>query len=102
MSDDYILSAMGINVSTFTTGSSASTITLDDIKRAINLIPEDPLAKWMREQGFPPEKGGVLLMPAEYAHHFRLGGPPDYVRLTPHVSEPALMMTGWDLNRQPI
>lgn len=51
---------------------------------------KEPIAEWMRSQGFDPDEGCTLVLPAAM---FRLAGafPPDYVLLSQLVDAPLLV-----------
>ena len=54
----------------------------------------DPLATLMRERGFDPDEGGVLIIPAQLEAWSReaLGRfAPNYIRFSPLVDEPLLV-----------
>ena len=77
-----------------TTGPSSSfdKKALEDMVFLLESLPEEPIAAWMRSQGFPCDQY-VLVLPEipEYADIFE--GPfgkfrPDYVRTSPFISQP--------------
>lgn len=45
-------------------------LTIDKLKEAMSKIPEDPVAKAMREQGFDPDDGCKLILPASRRANF--------------------------------
>lgn len=74
--------------------TSASPLTLESLERALRELPREPIGEWMRAQGFPPEDGGVLYLPATLAAQFPSGpfGLPNYVRVTTVIADPVLSM----------
>lgn len=43
--------------------SEPETLTLEKLREVIDSIPKDPLAEWMKAEGFDPKKGGKLYLP---------------------------------------
>lgn len=76
------------------TTSPVTTPTLADIQRVVETLEEfkrqgDPIALWMAEQGFAPERGGKLILPATMRDE--MGPfPPKYVRFSTVLKSPAL------------
>ena len=79
----------------FSTSCGASTVaqeppkplTLETIKRAIAAIPKDLVAEYMKEKGFDPADGCLLIMPIS----MRRDRHPDYIRWSPVVAEPVML-----------
>ena len=89
---------MFANSSTSTVNTeSPKTLDLAAIEALLDSIPPDPLATWMRQQGFDPNKGGVLVLPPEMAVHL---GPftPHYIKLSKLTDVPVLV---WALGMTP-
>lgn len=75
-----------------TSTTTPSTITIDDIKRAIDLLPKDPLKEWMIKQGCNPDDGWKLLMPEpELQKHTNF---PGYVIPASLIDSPMLINPG--------
>ena len=71
-----------------------ATVTLDDVLAAweeLKKVCPDPLAQWMREQGFDPDKGAKLLWPAEIPQDWGPFGKPTYVLLSKLMKHPLLL-----------
>lgn len=85
-----------------TTSSAAAPTTLDiaAVVAMLDKIPPDPLASWMRQQGFDPNRGGILVLPPEMATHL---GPflPRYVKLSKLTDVPVLVWSP-DVLRTPL
>lgn len=77
---------------TTATTTTSTTPTVDDITNAImNLMrASDPLALFMKQRGFDPEKGGLLILPSTLLDLFPMGAP-TYVRFSPHVHDAILI-----------
>lgn len=87
---------------TFTNASAKalSLAELDRVVREIAALPPEPIGEWMRGQGFPPEKGGLLVLPEALAAGLKPGPPfgwPAYVFVSKNALAPMLM---WDLFRE--
>jgi hypothetical protein len=63
---------------------------LRDIRHVLEVVAPDPLAKWMRSQGYYPERGDRLYLPKVMALHL---GPhmPLYVAINEHLPQPVLV-----------
>jgi hypothetical protein len=67
---------------------------IDAISKAvIDIENSEPIAKYMREQGFDPKNGCVLVFPEDmwYAHAPYSNFVPKYVRLSNIVKTPMLL-----------
>lgn len=68
-------------------------VDINEMARVMGSIPPDPLASWMRKQGFDPSKGAILILPKSLA--FELGAfPPHYVRVNELVAAPMMISPG--------
>lgn len=66
---------------------------VNDIVRAIERFPPEPLGQWMREQGFPPEDGGMLVLPESLRDELGLQfATPFYLRFSDLISQPVLLV----------
>jgi hypothetical protein len=73
------------------TNTSQEALTLDAILEAMRLIPPDPLADWMRSEGFDPKDGYKLILPSDMVLDWGAFGPPSYVRVSTQVEEPMII-----------
>lgn len=71
--------------------STAEPLTVAKLQALIESLPplDDPLADWMGEQGFDPEYGGVLFLPAAQRAEWGFL-PPPYIRFSPYAKGPTL------------
>lgn len=70
------------------------TTLIDNIlKAASDIENSEPIAKYMREQGFDPKNGCVLLIPEDMWHTYAPYPDfvPKYVRLSNMIKTPALI-----------
>ena len=44
-------------------GSNVSSVTIDQLLDALDSMPKDPIAEWMKAEGFDPGKGCKLVLP---------------------------------------
>jgi hypothetical protein len=65
---------------------------LFEMKRVLADIPPDPLAEYMRAQGFDPARGALLHLPDTVGMraHFAPFGPPRYVRFAKLLPFPVM------------
>lgn len=76
--------------STVSTASN-TTLTIDDIKRSIDVInslPPEPFRQWMIESGKPPEDGYELHLPFHLKTQFPFA--PEYVKFSRAVHKPII------------
>ncbi len=82
--------------------SQAEPLTVAKLQALVEKLPplDDPLADWMRELGFDPKCGGVLVLPAAQRAEWGFL-PPDYLRFSAFVREPMLcqMPSLWQVAR---
>lgn len=71
---------------TSTVASSPQAMSLDDMVGLLAKIPPEPIGEWMRSQGFDPEAGCMLVLPAR----LRFVHPPRYVRFSIFIEHPIL------------
>lgn len=88
--------------STTNTVAATTTLTLQsvlaNIERVKALLGPDPLAEWMRAQGFDPDKGAVLFVPVSH-ELARLPFRPHYLRVSKIIVAPLL---GYDPELLPL
>ena len=72
------------------TKSNTQGLTVEDLLETIRSLPPDPLAAFMRERGFDPDKGCIMLLPTWLAYHL---GPfiPRYVRTRGDINDVFLL-----------
>lgn len=77
LSRDALDSIVGADMATTeTTTQEPESIDLDQLRKLIGAIPLEPYAEFMKEQGYPPSEGWVMLIPSTAAPEF----PPNYVK----------------------
>lgn len=73
-------------MTTFTTASTTSEpLTVDAIREAIahiQALGEGPIRRYMRDKGFDPENGGMLVLPESMRNQFGQFGAPRYVKFS--------------------
>lgn len=72
----------------------STTLTLDDIKKAIDFLhslPPEPFEQQMKEAGKPPEDGYELYLPVHLKQQFP--NVPRYVKFSRAVHEPTIIPT---------
>lgn len=67
--------------------------TLATMKATIDAAPPEPIAVWMRDAGFAPEHGWVLVLPSDFAAGVGMF-PPAYVLISTMIVTPMLMNSG--------
>lgn len=76
--------------SIFGTPSEPETLNLDKLREIMESIPKDPLAEWMKSEGFDPKKGGKLYLPISMSK--AMGGTlPYYVAYSHLIVDPILV-----------
>jgi hypothetical protein len=78
---------MGTAAGTYS--KSIKPLTIDDLLEWEEML-KDQLADRMRDLGFDPERGALLLLPARLKEHFGDQRLPDYVRYHRFVETPTL------------
>jgi len=83
-------------------GTTASTsqspkLTVEMLFASMKAVEEllkqpDPLATWMREEGFDPDRGGILVIPESMRNDLFPLFPPKYVRFSGAVLQPVLAL----------
>lgn len=81
---------MNLPISTATINSDDS-VSFDDLKEALQCLGADPLAEWMKEQGFDPEDDCLLILPSSINLDWGPMGPPKYVFFSNILDSPILM-----------
>lgn len=84
-----------------TSTPATSAITIDDLKRAVQVVqslPVEPFKQWMEDQGMSPNKGYELYLPI--ALHQHVINVPNYVKFSPIVHAPTILpsLTNLTLN----
>lgn len=72
--------------------TSSTTLTVDDIKKAISIInslPPEPFKQWMTEAGMSPEDGYELHLPIHLKQQFP--NAPYYVKFSRAVHRPIIV-----------
>jgi hypothetical protein len=85
--------------STSTSDISGQDLTLERVMEAKRLLDEikDPLAEYMREKGFDPDKGDMIVLPENMRNIFDGLPLPSYARVSKLVDKP-YMVKGFRLN----
>ena len=70
-----------------------TSLSYKDIKEAMDKIKaiKDPIAEYMRQQGFDPDEGGEMMLPPSWRVLFGDGNPPPYVEFSSFYSVPILV-----------
>ena len=79
-----------LTASTSTEGIPSS-ISWDDIVKAMELIPPCPFAEYMKKEGCDPNDGWVMVVPLIIEK--KAGTLPKYVIASPYVGQPVLIDT---------
>ena len=81
-----------------------SDITFEDLKKlfkeAEELQKKDPIYKFMKESGFDPDKGDLLIIPEKYKQLFGLREHP-LVRVSSYIPQPVLIKKQLGFNEMP-
>jgi hypothetical protein len=78
------------------TGQKAdmSPVTFDQLLDALESMPKDPIAEWMKDNGFDPDKGCKLVLPASMRSEMGLMAA-NYMMFSMLVSKPMMMNPNW-------
>jgi hypothetical protein len=77
--DDYNASTEG----------TISSISLEDLKKAMELIPPCPFKEFMKKEGCNPNDGWIMIIPDQLEREF--GNLPQYVKTSPYVAQPVMI-----------
>lgn len=62
---------------------------IEAMVRAIEALPPEPIGEFMRQQGMPPERGYILILP-EAMRETAGPLPPRYVRFSSLIAKPVI------------
>lgn len=88
--EDFALELFDGSMSTYTNNVAGQDLTLETILEAKKLIEniKDPFAELMKDKGYDPEKGDILVWPKHMLNIFGGLPIPSYVRVTELIDVP--------------
>lgn len=71
------------------TEGKTSSISIEDIKKAMELIPPCPFETFMKKEGCDPKDGWIMIVPLVVEREF--GFLPQYVKVSSYVAQPVMI-----------
>ena len=83
---------MDAYTTTTTSAQLDEPLTIEKVKEAVaklKALGPEPIGEYMRKQGFPPEKGGLMILPEQMRDQVGMF-PPSYVAFVPWTKDAIL------------